>query len=64
MAAIYFIWIIRIRIRFNQKRYPNQSKFKKILITGRIGLHNPDPVHHWCLWLRNCMGTKTKICSV
>jgi len=28
MAAIYFIWIIRIRMRLNRKRYPNQSKSK------------------------------------
>jgi len=21
---------------------------KKILISGRIGVHNPDPVHNWC----------------
>jgi len=48
MAAVYFIWIIWVRIRLNRKRYPKQSKSKKFLVSGGIGLKNPDPVHHWC----------------
>jgi len=41
MATFCFIWIIRIRLK--GKRYPIQKK----QISGRIGLQNPDPVHHW-----------------
>jgi len=44
MAMIYVIWIIRIRL--NEKQYPTQ--IQNFLISGRIGLQNPDPVHHWC----------------
>jgi len=47
MAAKYYIWTIRIWIQLNRKRFSNHSKSKKILISGRIGLPNPDPVHHW-----------------
>jgi len=39
----FFIWNIRIRLK--RKRYPIQSKSKKFLISGQIGLQNPDPVH-------------------
>ena len=42
-VAFCFIWIIRIRLKQKQ----DQSKSKKIEIPGRIGLRNPDPVHHW-----------------
>ena len=44
----FFIWILRSRIRLQWKRCPIQCKSKKILISFRTGLQNPDPVHHCC----------------
>jgi len=40
MTTNCFIWIIRFRIQLNGKRYTIQSKSKKILISGLIGLQN------------------------
>ena len=42
----FFHWIIRFRCE--QKWYRIQSKSKKFLISGRIGLRNLDPAHHCC----------------
>jgi len=50
MFTFYIIWIIRIRLK--GKRYPTQSKSKKIQISLRIWLQNPDLVNHWWGWLQ------------
>jgi len=47
MATVCDLWIIRIRIRLKGKLHPIQSEPEKFLISGRIGVQNPDPVHYW-----------------
>jgi len=64
MVTIYFIWIIQFPIQLKRKRYPIQSKSKKLQISWRFGLKNSDPVHHWftlLLLLRNHQPTKERV---
>ena len=44
MVTIYFIWIIRVRIQLQRKRYPIQ--IQKIPNIQPDWTQNPDLVHH------------------